>query len=60
MCLPVVRAKLGIVLCPERRRIFRESTVLENLKIGGYLATPAQARETLEYVFRISFRPWRH
>jgi branched-chain amino acid transport system ATP-binding protein len=50
---PSRRAKLGIVLCPERRRIFRESTVLENLKIGGYLATPAQARETLEYVLHI-------
>ena len=31
---PSRRAKLGIVLCPERRRIFKESTVLENLKIG--------------------------
>ncbi len=44
---------MGIVLCPERRRIFKESTVLENLKIGGYLARPAQARETLEYVFNL-------
>jgi len=50
---PSRRAKLGIVLCPERRRIFKESTVLENLKIGGYLATAAQAKETLEYVFEV-------
>ena len=50
---PSRRAKMGIVLCPERRRIFKESTVLENLKIGGYLATKAQARETLAYVFKI-------
>jgi branched-chain amino acid transport system ATP-binding protein len=50
---PSRRAKAGIVLCPERRRIFKESTVLENLRIGGYLATKAQARETLEYVFKI-------
>ncbi len=50
---PAVRARMGIVLCPERRRIFPESTVLENLRIGGYLAGPAQARETLEYVFHI-------
>ena len=50
---PSRRARLGIVLCPERRRIFKESTVLENLKIGGYLATPAQAKETLEYVFAV-------
>ena len=47
------RARRGIVLCPERRRIFPESTVLENLKIGAYLATGKQAKETLEYVFSI-------
>lgn len=50
---PSRRAKMGIVLCPERRRIFKESTVLENLKIGGYLATPSQAKETLAYVFDV-------
>jgi branched-chain amino acid transport system ATP-binding protein len=50
---PSRRARMGIVLCPERRRIFKESTVLENLKIGGYLAAASQAAETLEYVFRV-------
>ena len=50
---PSKRAKRGIILCPERRRIFKESSVLENLRIGGYLATPSQAKETLEYVFTI-------
>lgn len=50
---PSKRAKMGIVLCPERRRIFKESSVLENLRIGGYLATKAQAKKTLEYVFSI-------
>ncbi len=50
---PSLRARMGVILCPERRRIFPESTVLENLKIGGYLATSRQARETLEYVFTI-------
>jgi branched-chain amino acid transport system ATP-binding protein len=50
---PSSRAKMGIVLCPERRRIFSESTVLENLRIGGYLASPSQARETLDYVFTV-------
>ena len=30
--------ELGLVLCPERRRPFRELTVLENLLAGGYLA----------------------
>jgi len=50
---PSQRARQGIVLCPERRRIFPESTVLENLRIGGYLASPSQKKESLEYVFRI-------
>ncbi len=36
---PADRARAGIILCPERRRIFPESTVLENLRIGAYLAT---------------------
>jgi branched-chain amino acid transport system ATP-binding protein len=50
---PSDRAKKGIVLCPERRRIFPESSTLENLKIGGYLATASQAKKTLDYVFTI-------
>ena len=50
---PSERAKKGIILCPERRRIFPESSALENLKIGGYLATKEQAKKTLEYVFTI-------
>ena len=50
---PSERAKRGIILCPERRRIFPESSTLENLKIGGYLATKSQAKKTLEYVFSI-------
>ncbi len=50
---PSKRAKKGIVLCPERRRIFKECSVLENLRIGGYLATPSQAKDTLEYVFKV-------
>jgi len=50
---PSQRARQGIILCPERRRIFPESTVLENLKMGGYLATSSQIKETLAYVFKI-------
>jgi len=50
---PSERARKGIILCPERRRIFPESTALENLKIGGYLSTRAQAKKTMEYVFTI-------
>jgi len=47
---PDRRARQGIVLCPERRRLFAESSVRENLMIGAYLATRTQARETLDYV----------
>jgi branched-chain amino acid transport system ATP-binding protein len=50
---PSKRAKKGIVLCPERRRIFSECNVLDNLRIGGYLATPGQAKDTLAYVFKV-------
>jgi branched-chain amino acid transport system ATP-binding protein len=50
---PSDRARQGIILCPERRRIFVESTVLENLKIGGYLANARQTAETIDYVFTI-------
>jgi branched-chain amino acid transport system ATP-binding protein len=50
---PSQRARMGVILCPERRRIFVESNVLENLRIGGYLASPSQAKESLGYVFKI-------
>ena len=50
---PSKRAKKGIVLCPERRRIFKECSVLENLKIGGYLTPAARAKATLDYVFEV-------
>ncbi len=50
---PSLRAKKGMVLCPERRRIFKESSVLENLKIGAYLSPRTKIKETMEYVFTI-------
>ena len=50
---PSKRAREGIVLCPERRRIFPECSVMENLRIGAYLATSSQAKDTLEYVFNV-------
>ena len=50
---PSKRAKMGIILCPERRLIFPESSALENLKMGGYLATKTQAKKTMEYVFNL-------
>ena len=47
---PHLRARMGIVLCPERRRIFPESSVLENLKIGAYLSTKKEMKANMEYV----------
>jgi branched-chain amino acid transport system ATP-binding protein len=50
---PSERAKKGIILCPERRLIFPESSALENLRMGGYLATRTQAKKTMQYVFNL-------
>ncbi|MEW6071358.1 MAG: ATP-binding cassette domain-containing protein [Planctomycetota bacterium] len=44
------RARLGIVLCPERRRLFAESSVRENLDIGACRIDRSQKRATLESV----------
>jgi branched-chain amino acid transport system ATP-binding protein len=48
---PSERAKKGIILCPERRLIFPESSTIENLRMGGYLANREEAKKTLDYVF---------
>lgn len=45
------RVAKGIVLCPERRRVFPESTVLENLAIGGYLQSRKDRRRLLGTVW---------
>ncbi len=50
---PYEKAKKGIILCPERRRLFPESSALENLKIGAYLADKKKSEETLEFVLSI-------
>lgn len=50
---PSDRARRGLILSPERRQVFQESSTMENLKIGSYLATKEQAKETLEFVFNL-------
>jgi branched-chain amino acid transport system ATP-binding protein len=47
------RVRRGIVLCPERRRVFAESSVLENLRIGSYLRSRPEQEETLDYVWSL-------
>lgn len=44
----------GLVLCPERRRPFRELTVLENLRAGGYLArSKAELDQNLDRCYQL-------
>lgn len=50
---PNNRVKKGIVLCRERHPVFPESSVLENLKIAGYLMKGAKVREEIKEVFNL-------
>lgn len=50
---PSSRVKRGIVLCPERRRIFPENSVLENLRIGSYLRNHSDERAMLDTVWEL-------
>jgi branched-chain amino acid transport system ATP-binding protein len=46
--------KRGLIHCPERRRPFRELTVLENLLAGAYLVhDKAEIRNNLEKVYQL-------
>ncbi len=46
--------KKGLIHCPERRRPFREMTVLENLLAGAYLArNKAETENNLEKVYQL-------
>jgi len=50
---PSDRVKKGIVLSRERHPVFPESSVLENLKIAGYLRKQSEIREGIEYAYRL-------
>jgi branched-chain amino acid transport system ATP-binding protein len=43
----------GMALCPEGRRVFQHMTVLENLEMGAYTRSNAEAAETLEHVYEL-------
>jgi branched-chain amino acid transport system ATP-binding protein len=46
--------KRGLIHCPERRRPFREMTVLENLHAGGYLLKEKkEVEENLKKVYKL-------
>ena len=50
---PSERVKMGIVLSRERHPVFPESSVMENLRIAGYLRPRAEVRDTVAYVFEL-------
>jgi branched-chain amino acid transport system ATP-binding protein len=46
--------KRGLILCPERRRPFREMTVIENLMVGAYLLKDkGEIQENLDKVYKL-------
>ena len=50
---PRYRVRKGIVLSRERHPIFPESSVVENLKIAGFLRTKSEIAETMAQVFEL-------
>jgi len=50
---PSERVKRGIVLSRERHPIFRDSDVVENLKIAGYLRKRDEVKERIEFIFQL-------
>ncbi|RDI94992.1 ABC transporter ATP-binding protein [Meiothermus sp. QL-1] len=51
--LPHQIARLGLVLCPERRRPFKELTVEENLLAGGLLLPKGEVKRQLSFVYEL-------
>lgn len=50
---PTKRVARGIVLCQERHPVFRDSDVVENLKIAAYLASRREMKLRMEMIFTI-------
>lgn len=50
---PSDRVRKGIVLCRERHPVFRDSSVEENLKIGGFLRPSREVKERIRLVYDI-------
>jgi len=47
------RVKRGLVLCRERHPVFRESSVVENLKIAGYLRKRSEIKPAINSVYEM-------
>jgi branched-chain amino acid transport system ATP-binding protein len=50
---PVERTRRGIAIVPEGRRIFPDLSVAENLLVGGYTKSVAEARRAEDEVYRL-------
>ena len=50
---PTERVKRGIVLSRERHPIFRDSDVVENLRIAGYLRKRHEIKKRMEFIFEL-------
>lgn len=50
---PSGRVNKGIVLCRERHPVFRDNTVEENLKLGGYLRKDREVKESMDNVYEL-------
>ncbi|MFO7460020.1 MAG: ATP-binding cassette domain-containing protein [Desulfatiglandales bacterium] len=50
---PSERVRRGIVLSRERHPVFPESSVVENLKIAGYLRTKGEIRQGMDFAFKL-------
>jgi branched-chain amino acid transport system ATP-binding protein len=47
-------ARMGIAHCPERRRLFYDMTVMENIEMGAYsLKNRQRFKELLDYIFEL-------
>jgi branched-chain amino acid transport system ATP-binding protein len=47
-------AELGISMVPEEKRVFRDLTVLENLRLGAFMTKARKEKEhTLDWVYRM-------
>jgi branched-chain amino acid transport system ATP-binding protein len=55
---PRARVERGIVLCRERHPVFKDNTVEECLRLGGYLRSTREAREGVASAFEL-FPPLR-
>ncbi|MEW6425071.1 MAG: ABC transporter ATP-binding protein [Bacillota bacterium] len=50
---PGERVKKGVVLCRERHPVFRDNSVEENLRLGGYMRSKNEVREKMEFVYEL-------